>query len=90
MKQILTVRGDRVSNDGALVRKWALEGHGIIMKSELDVGPDLKSGRLIELLVDYAAPPSPMQLLFPPGRNQPRRVRALADQLSVRFEAAKA
>jgi len=90
MKQILTVRGDRVSNDGALVRKWALEGHGIIMKSELDVGPDLKAGRLIELLAAYAAPPSPMQLLFPPGRNQPRRVRALADELSVRFEAAKA
>jgi len=83
MQQIVTVRGDRVANDGALVRQWCLAGHGIILKSELDVGPDIKAGNLVELLADYAPPPTPLQLLFPPSRAQPRRVRELADQLAV-------
>lgn len=82
MQQIVTVRGDRVANDGALVRQWCLDGCGIILKSELDVGPDIRAGRLVELLADYAPSPTPVQLLFPPSRAQPRRVRALADCLA--------
>ncbi|WP_291992003.1 LysR family transcriptional regulator [Candidatus Accumulibacter sp. ACC003] len=87
MQQIVTVRGDRVANDGALVRQWCLAGHGIILKSELDVGPDIRAGNLLELLADYAPPPTPLQLLFPPGRAQPRRVRALADQLASTLQS---
>ncbi|MEP3274970.1 MAG: LysR family transcriptional regulator [Stappiaceae bacterium] len=82
LKQIVTVRGDRIANDGALVRQWGVDGQGIILKSELDIGADLNTGRLIELLADYAAPPSPLQMLFPPGRAQPRRVKALAERLT--------
>lgn len=87
MQQIVTVRGDRVANDGALVRQWCLAGHGIILKSELDVGPDIRAGNLVELLADHAPPPTPLQLLFPPSRAQPRRVRALADQLALMLQS---
>ena len=87
MQQIVTVRGDRVANDSAMVRQWALAGHGIMFRSELDVGPDIRAGRLVELLKAYAAPPTPIQMLFPPSRAQPRRVRALADQLATAFQA---
>ncbi|MBA3032311.1 MAG: LysR family transcriptional regulator [Gammaproteobacteria bacterium] len=86
LQQIVTVRGDRVANDGALVRQWCLDGHGIMLKSELDVGPDLRAGKLIELLPDFAPPPTPVQLLFPPSRAQPKRVRALADQLALTLQ----
>lgn len=82
MQQLVTVRGDRLANDGALVRQWCLAGHGIVLKSELDVGPDIRAGNLVELLAGYAPPPTPLQMLFPPGRAQPRRVRAFADQLA--------
>lgn len=87
-QQIITVRGDRIANDGALVRQWCLAGHGIALKSELDVGQDLRAGNLIELLADHAQPSTPLQMLFPPGRAQPRRVRTLADQLAstIRLE----
>lgn len=80
-KQIVTVSGDRIANDGALVRQWGLKGYGIIRKLELDVGPDIHAGRLIRLLPDYASPPMPCQLLFPPARGQPKRVRAFAEHL---------
>lgn len=81
--QFVTVRGNRVTNDGALVRQWALAGHGIVLKSELDVGLDIRAGELVELLADHAAPALPLQMLFPPSRAQPRRVRALADQVAL-------
>ena len=82
----VTVRGDRVVNDSALVRQWGLDGHGIILKSELDVGPDLRAGRLVELLPDFPGPTASLQMLFPPARAQPRRVKALADHLSRRCQ----
>lgn len=86
MPQLITVQGDRVSNDGAMVRQWCLSGYGIALKSELDVGRDIKSGRLVELLQKYTSPAAPVQLLFPPGRAQSRRVRALADRLTVMLQ----
>ncbi len=79
------VRGNRVVNDGALIRAWALAGHGIVLKSELDVGNDIEEGRLVSILDDALPPPNPLQMLFPPGRAQPRRVAALADALRAAF-----
>lgn len=81
------VRGNRVVNDGALIRAWALAGHGIVLKSELDVGNDIQEGRLISILEDELPPPNPLQMLFPPGRAQPRRVVALADDLRMAFSS---
>nr|WP_320136101.1 LysR family transcriptional regulator [uncultured Amphritea sp.] len=87
-KQVITVSGDRVANDGALVHQWCLAGFGIMLKSELDVAGDLRTGRLIELLPDFASPAVPLQIMFPPARAQPRRVRAFADYLIETFERA--
>ncbi|MEP3046540.1 MAG: LysR family transcriptional regulator [Roseibium sp.] len=86
MKQIVTVSGNRISNDGAIVRQWCMDGYGIAMKSELDVGPALKNGKLKEVLAGYAPSPRPLQMMFPPGRAQPRRVRALGERLTSTFQ----
>ncbi|MEM8973658.1 MAG: LysR family transcriptional regulator [Pseudomonadota bacterium] len=77
----VTVRGSRVVNDGWLIRSWALAGHGIVLKSELDVADDIRSGALVSLFEDHLPPPIPLQMMFPPGRAQPRRVTAFADYL---------
>lgn len=87
--QTVTVRGNKIVNDGSLVRQWALEGHGVILKSELDVASDLHAGRLVALLECFASPPNPLQMMFPPGRAQPRRVRALAEALSSAMGAKR-
>ncbi len=81
--QTVTVHGDMIVNDGFLVRQWALAGHGIILKSELDVADDLKSGKLVALLEGHASPPNPLQMMFPPGRAQPRRVRVFAKEIGA-------
>lgn len=86
--ETVAVRGDRVANDGALVHGWCLAGHGVALKSLRDVDADLHAGRLVALLSDYAAAPVPLQLLFPPAREQPQRVRSLAEALGAALQAA--
>ncbi|WHI47700.1 LysR family transcriptional regulator [Microbulbifer sp. VAAF005] len=89
-EQTVVVRGDRVTNDGELARQWCLKGSGIILKSELDVGPDIQAGRLVRLLEEYTPPPVPLQMLFPPSRAQPRRVTVFADRLAIKFGLTEA
>ncbi len=61
--QTVPVKGDRVGDDGDLVRRWALAGHGVAYKSRYDVLSDLRAGRLVEALSDYTSEPSPLYLL---------------------------
>jgi DNA-binding transcriptional LysR family regulator len=57
-EEAVTVRIDpsMSSNDGTIVRDWALAGRGIAMRSEWDVAEDLAAGRLTEILSQWAAP----------------------------------
>lgn len=43
------VKGNRISDDGDVVRRWAVAGNGIAFKSALDIAADLKAGRLVDL-----------------------------------------
>lgn len=44
------------SNDGEIVRDWALAGLGIMVRSEWDVAEDLAAGRLQEVLPGWSLP----------------------------------
>ena len=79
------VRGNRIANDGGLVRSWCVQGWGVAFKSYWDVKDDLASGRLVELLTTYAAPSTAVQVLYPGGRSVPKRVRVLIDDLRAAF-----
>ena len=63
--QIVAVAGDRVTDDADLVRRWAVEGWGLAYKSQLDVLCDLRAGRLVTVLADYASEPYPLYMLCP-------------------------
>ncbi len=82
----VSVSGNRIANDGRLVHDWCLAGHGIALKSLWDVGGDIESGALIQLLHNYSPPPTTIQMLFPPSRTQPRRVREFAKKLAQAFK----
>ncbi|WP_404994333.1 LysR substrate-binding domain-containing protein [Cupriavidus pauculus] len=75
----------RETNDGAIAREWALEGHGIAMKSIWDIGADLQSGRLRLVLPEWRCPDSPVHALFQQRQFMAPRVRALLDFLAERF-----
>ena len=77
----VTVRGNRIANNGALVRDWAIDGHGIALKSLWDIGYDLQEGRLAAFLTDYLPPPSALQIVHLSNATMPRRTSALIEFL---------
>lgn len=88
MAQTVVVNGYRISNDGHQVREWCLQGAGIALKSEFDIYRELKSGTLIPLFEAYEPKRSPLQILLPPNRQQPNRVRAFTEFMAEGAKAA--
>lgn len=58
------IRPQLASNDGEVVRDWAIAGHGIIVRSEWDVADDLRAGRLVRLLKEQVIPDAPVVALM--------------------------
>lgn len=77
----ILVRGHRILNDGHLARQWCREGHGLALKSLWDVGDDLASGALVEVLAGFSVRESALQIVFPQATAMPQRVRALAEMI---------
>ena len=73
------------SNDGEIIRKWAIQGYGYAYKSLLDVADDLSEGRLETVLDEYFTESTPLNALYHRSRFQPPRVRLLIEFLQTRF-----
>ncbi|MCX9157133.1 LysR family transcriptional regulator [Niveibacterium sp. 24ML] len=82
------VRGAFSCNDGAVLREWALAGAGIAWRSLWEVGDDVRSGALVEVLADYATAPMGIYALFPQRRHLSLRVRLLVDYLKSSYAAS--
>ena len=59
----VSVSGNRVSDDADVVRRWAVAGEGLVYKSRLDLIPDLRAGRLVEIFPPTHGEPSPLNLI---------------------------
>ena len=79
--ETVKVDGTLSSNDGDVVLNWALDGHGILIRSEWDVAKYLESGRLQVVLKDYKPAPADLYVFYPSRRNLPAKVRAFIDFL---------
>ncbi|WEF35852.1 LysR family transcriptional regulator [Pseudoduganella chitinolytica] len=75
------VRGHLSSNDGDVVLGWALDGHGILPRSEWDAAKYLDSGRLQLVLPDYTLPAADLYAYYPSREHQSAKVRAFLDFL---------
>lgn len=64
-----------MTNNGSLLKDWALAGCGIVRKSLIDVREELADGRLVELLPGYSSPEAPLNLVYPANRRHIARVR---------------
>lgn len=83
------VAGTFECNDGAVLHEWALAGKGLAWRSMWEVGDDLRRGRLVSLLDEYAMPPVGIHAVFPQRRHLPLRVRLFIDQLKTTFGDAQ-
>ncbi|AKU11101.1 LysR family transcriptional regulator [Azoarcus sp. CIB] len=79
--EVVKVQGALSSNDGDIVLGWALDGHGILIRSEWDLAKYLESGRLRRVLPDYALPNADLYVSYPGKRNLPARARAFINFL---------
>lgn len=53
-EETVRVSGALSTNNGELVHQWAIDGHGIILRSLWDVGRSLADGRLLRVLPQYS------------------------------------
>lgn len=85
--EIVKTRGTLTTNDGEIAVNWALEGHGIVMRAEWDIGRYLRSGRLVEVLPDYRTPAADVYAVYPRQLHTTARVREFVDFVAASFAA---
>ncbi|MGW6007486.1 LysR family transcriptional regulator [Streptomyces sp. NPDC055210] len=79
------VRGPLQSNDGDIVTGWALEGRGVIMRSEWQVRPHIERGDLVRVLPNVPTPAADIYALLEDDGHVPRRVTELIEHLAARL-----
>ncbi len=85
VEQRVRVTGTLHSNNGDLLAEVAARDAGIVLEPGFIVGPDVRAGRLVPLLQDYAVPPLPIFAVYPSRRHLSAKVRVFVDFLGARF-----
>jgi DNA-binding transcriptional LysR family regulator len=84
----IEVRPRLRSNSGDTCRAAALADQGIIFQPTFLVGEDLKAGRLVEILPQYAGPELDINLVYPSRLHLSHKVRAMVEFLAAAFAQA--
>lgn len=69
------------TNDGEVIRDWALSGAGIIVRSEWDVASDLAAGRLHQILPQWSPPSADVVALVHARRGRSSRANMFLQSL---------
>ena len=69
------VAGDRIANDGGVLRHWALQGLGVMIKNRWEVAAEIEQGRLETVLDEFALPHVDLHAVMAAAPN--RRVASL-------------
>lgn len=80
--ETVRVHGRLASNDGEIVRDWAVAGRGLVLRSWWDVADLVERGRLVTVLDGYRTPEANVYAVYPIPRNLPAKVRLLVDFLA--------
>lgn len=81
---VVPVKGDRIADDSDIVRRWALDGHGIAYRSRIDVFDDIANGRLKQLCAGWEGENVPLYLLVAGRQQISAVVRLLHEYLAAR------
>ncbi len=75
-------------DNGDVIHEWALAGHGIMLKSEVDVARDIEAGRLEQVLPEWTGGPAPIIALYPSAQHLPLKTRVFLDAVARQLHAA--
>jgi DNA-binding transcriptional LysR family regulator len=74
------------SNDGDVVKQWALAGKGLFVRSEWDVADSLASGELVRVLSDWSLPDADVVVLATQRAAMSARAKLFLSFLQARFQ----
>ena len=82
------VAGAVHANNGRFLEALAVQGVGVAFEPDFIVGPDVRAGRLVQLLRGFEPPPTNIYVVYPSRRHLSAKVRVFADFLTARFAQA--
>lgn len=80
----IKVKGPMASNNGEIIHQWALDGHGIILRSQWDVDSSLKEGTLVHILSGYYEE-ADISAVYPRRLNESAKMRVCVEFLEQRL-----
>ncbi|MEP7157414.1 MAG: LysR family transcriptional regulator [Betaproteobacteria bacterium] len=79
------VGGHLHCNDGEVLTRWALAGHGLAWRSAWEVSEEIDKGRLVEVLPKFAAQGTDIYAVYPDRKFLPAKVRLFIDFMKRSF-----
>ncbi|RKF45011.1 LysR family transcriptional regulator [Paraburkholderia fungorum] len=79
--ETVKVDGSLSSNDGGTVLHWALEGRGIVVRSQWEIDGYLARGELVSLLDDWALPDADIHAIYLERNQLSVKLRTFVDFL---------
>lgn len=82
------VTGPLSTNHGEMAVQWAIEGHGIVLRSQWDVVADLAAGRLVQVLPEWQQAAN-IWAVYPTRLERSAKVRVCVEFLQALFHKAQ-
>ena len=79
------VGGNLQCNDGEVLTRWAMAGEGLAWRSAWEVNEEVKRGRLVTTLDEYAIPGNNVYAVYPERRLLPAKVKFFIEFLRKAF-----
>ncbi|MEX3925689.1 LysR family transcriptional regulator [Paraburkholderia sp. BR10936] len=87
--EAVRINGNLTTNDGEIAVKWALDGHGILMRAEWDINEYLADGRLVVVLPEYETPGADIYAVYAQRHQLSTRIRAFVDFLAIELSKSQ-
>jgi LysR family transcriptional activator of dmlA len=84
--EAVRVRGSLSTNMGEMAHEWALDGHGIVLRSSWDVAENLRAGRLERVLPAHSQE-ADVWAVYPTGLSRLPKVEAFLGLLVAHLTA---
>jgi DNA-binding transcriptional LysR family regulator len=85
-KQVaIKVGGNLQCNDGEVLTRWAISGEGLAWRSAWEVSEEVKRGRLLTVLDEFAFPGNNIYAVYPERRLLPAKVKFFIEFLRKNF-----
>ena len=81
----MKVSGNLQCNDGEVLTRWAIAGEGLAWRSAWEVSEEVKRGRLVTVLDDFAFPGNNIYAVYPERRLLPAKVKFFIEFLRKTF-----